>query len=42
MTHGALPVSSEISGLLLIVSYFTSQSKGIMFGVYCFDVCFVN
>ena len=41
------PVSSEISGLceisdlLLLVSYFASQSKGIRFGVYFFDVCCV-
>ena len=36
------PVSSEISGLLLFVSYFASQSKGIKFGKYFFDVCCVN
>jgi len=37
-----LPVSSEISDLLLFVSYFASQSKGINFGDYFFDVCFLN
>jgi len=42
------PVSSEISdlsgisGLLLFVSYFASQSKGITFGNYFFDVCCAN
>jgi len=39
---GAVPASSEISDLLLFVSYFTSQSKGIKFGVYFFDVCCAN
>ena len=32
-------LSSEISDLLLFVSYFTSQSEGIKFGNYFFDVC---
>ena len=38
------PVSSEISDLceisdlILFVGYFVSQSKGIKFGVYFFDV----
>ena len=42
------PVSSEISDLceisdlLLFVSYFSSESKGIKFGDYFFDVCYVN
>jgi len=42
-----LPVSSEISDLceisdlLFFVSYFASQSKGIKFGNYFFDVCCV-
>ena len=35
-------VSSEIFDLLLFVSYFISQSKGIKLGVYVFDVCCVN
>jgi len=33
---------SEISDLLLFVSYFASQSKGIKLGDYFFDVCCVN
>jgi len=43
-----LPVPSEIfdlceiSDLLLFVSYFASQSKGIKFDDYFFDVCCVN
>ena len=32
----ALPMSSEISDLLLFVSYLASQSKGIKFGDYFF------
>ena len=36
------PVSSEISDLLFFVSYFASQSKGIKFGDYFFDVYCVN
>ena len=42
------PVSSEISDLceifdlILFVSYFASQSKGIKFGDYFFDVCCAN
>jgi len=36
------PVSSEISDLLLFVSYFASQSKGMKFGYYFFDVYCVN
>ena len=36
------PVSSEISDLLLFVSYFASQSIGIKFGDYFFDVCCVH
>jgi len=32
----------EISYLLLFVSYFASESKGIKFGVYVLDVCCVN
>jgi len=35
-------VSSEISDLFLNASYFTSQSKGIHFGDYFFDVCCKN
>jgi len=31
----------EISDLLLFVSYFASQSKGIKFGDYLFEVCCV-
>jgi len=34
-----LPVSSKMSDLLLFVSYFASQSKGIKFGDYFLDVC---
>ena len=43
-----VPVSSEISDLcvisdlLLFLSYFSSQSKGIKFGNYFFDVRCVN
>jgi len=37
-----LPVSSKISDLLLFLSYFTSQNKGIKFCNYFFDVCCVN
>ena len=33
-------VSSEFSDLLLFVSYFSSQNKGIQFGEYFFNVCF--
>jgi len=36
------PVSSEISELLLFFSYFASESKGMKFGNYFFDVCCVN
>jgi len=32
----------EISNPLSFVSYFASQSKGIKFGDYVFDVCCVN
>ena len=32
-------MSSEISDLLLFISYFASQSKGIKFGDYFFDMC---
>jgi len=32
----------EIADLLLFVSYFSSQSKGIKFGDDFFDVCCVN
>jgi len=32
----------EISDLLLFVSYFSSYSKGIKFGVNFFDMCCVN
>ena len=45
---GVLPVSNgitdlcEISDLLFFVSYFASQSKGMKFGDYFFDVCCVN
>jgi len=35
-------VSSEISDLLLFVSYFASQSKGIKFSDYLLYVCCVN
>jgi len=38
----SFPVSSEIFDLLLFVSYFASQSKGIRFGVYVPDVCCTN
>jgi len=34
-----VPDLFEISDLLLFVSYFASQSKGIKFGDYFFDVC---
>jgi len=37
-----MPVSSEISDLLLFFSYFASESKGIKFGNYFFDVCCAN
>jgi len=33
------PISSDISDLLLFVSYFASQNKEIKFGSYFFDVC---
>jgi len=36
------PVSSEISDLLLFVTYFASHSEGIKFGDYFFDVRYVN
>jgi len=42
------PVSSEISDLceisdlLFFISYFASQSKGIKFSDYFFDVCCAN
>jgi len=36
------PMSSEISDLLLLVSYFAYQNKEIMFGNYFVDVCCVN
>jgi len=42
------PVWSEISDFckiyeqLLFVSYFASQSKGMKFDIYFFDVCCVN
>jgi len=36
------PVSSEISDLLLFVSYFASKNKKIKFGNYFFDMCCVN
>jgi len=32
----------EISDLLFFVSYFASQSKGMKFGDYFFDMCCVN
>jgi len=32
----------EITDLLCFFSYFSSQSKGIKFGDYFFDVCCVN
>jgi len=35
-------VSSKISDLLLLFSYFASESKGIKFGNYFFDTCCVN
>jgi len=35
-------VSSEISDLLLFVTYFASHSEGIKFGDYFFDVRYVN
>jgi len=41
-TFSVNAVSSEISDLLLFVSYFSSLSKGIKFGDYFFDVCCVN
>jgi len=31
-------MSSEVSDLLFFVGYFASQSKGIKFGYYFFDV----
>jgi len=34
--------SVKISGVLLFVSYFASQSKEIKFGDYFFDVFYVN
>jgi len=43
-----VPVSSEISDLceisdlLLFFSYFASESKGIKFGNYFFDICWKN
>jgi len=37
-----IPDLCEISDLLLIVSYFAFQSKGMKFGDYFFDVCCVN
>jgi len=39
---GLDPGSSEISDLLLFISYFASQNKGIKFGNYFFDMCCVN
>jgi len=42
LTLPGSPVSSEISDLLLFVSYSASLSKGIKFGDYFFDVCCVN
>ena len=36
------PVSSEISDLLLFLSYFASQNKEIKSGNYFLDVCCVN
>jgi len=36
------PVSSEISDLLLFVSYFAAQSEGISFDVYFIYVCCLN
>jgi len=35
-------VSSEISDMLWFVSYFASQSEGIKFGDYFFDMCCAN
>ena len=37
-----IPLSSEISDLLLFVSYFASRSEEIKFGNYFFDVCCGN
>jgi len=37
-----LRCQSEISDLLLFVSYFASQNKGTKFGDYFFDVCCVD
>jgi len=37
-----VPVSSEISDLSIVCQLFSSQSKGITFGVYFFDVSCVN
>jgi len=42
LTLPGSPVSSEISDLLLFVSYSASLSKRIKFGDYFFDVCCVN
>jgi len=42
VNNRVFPVSSEIADLLLFVSYFASQSKGIKFGDYFFDVYCVN
>jgi len=37
-----VPMPSEISDLLLFVSYFASQNEEIKFGNYFFDVCCAN
>jgi len=37
-----VPVSSEISDLLLFVSYCGSQNKEMKFGNYFLDVCCVD
>ena len=42
VNNRVFPVSSEIADLLLFVSYFASQSKGIKFGDNFFDVYCVN
>jgi len=41
-TKNPAPMSSEISDLLLFVSYFAYPSKRLKFGVYFFNVCCVN
>jgi len=42
LLNGMLPVSSEISDLILFFSYFACQNKEIKSGNYFFDVYCVN